>query len=1330
MKCFPERNTAVTPSVTPKSSVSEAYKARQLANAHTTKKTIYKSCKKSFSTKEQPKKWSTNNEISDEEIYENLTADGTNVEGMTFRDVVSMGRSIITPIEKPWRESRRHLSPEERKSFRIKKEKKIPKWKINVERTTTEISAPPVVFADLPSLTLKERVEERMMSASDINVTLPPTFVSVAEFCKIFPTDDEFVRTVALTKVPEIVLDVIKTFDGKPEDLVDPYFCLHEDTYSTNSGESFDYSAPETWVLEDSPPSIEGNCLDDFLHKEQETRLEYVMNYHEYLEDRFSIPYDPKRVYRDGQKFFTLQNKLYEFVEHRAPKSPSLKVRSLARKLKNSLPELHPNGYFDILKDLSGAAKTISEAKESIPDVVTACNGITDTVKEATKSLSDSLSEASEKMSNIKHEHTFNIKTVMQSASDSFMTTILKILPSDPITRSIVMIFIIATLYFIINSMIGNKIAKYGLKAIISGLLHISDLSPFVKYFAHALFVNDVVGDITAMAFDYFAAEDEDDEAELEVNSITLQSTSDAISSMSRAIVNTITGFDFDDVYELAFKCATFKKMINGTAWTVEFLFDGIIELINLITSPFGVQFFKSKFSQYPILNNIGDTFEFLNQKFASAARVSRNDYRTFRDLVEKLNNTERRLPMDPSYSVYRQQIGYLRSVQRILEVRFKTLGIIQGTIRMRPYVYTLVGPSQIGKTQIQDATGYTTMPILIGDDDMTNFVEDPDNYICSTDPSLEYDQTYRAGCVYQKVDDIFQMANIARDPKICHGRWLIGVANNAPKAVNRAFADKGEVFYNPMVLALSTNKTSLNLDELSVCDLDAVANRMGDCFFVDLKPEYKLMYDDLTDGRTHMPKFTLDKSKLTELDFSIYLFKPYTFKIDSSGNAVGVEDKLNITLEYHDWIRLITTRIINHRFDEEVKMNQMSSINKSKKLNPFYGMTTADIMTDLMINPPLRNDRGACLNSNVTSNYEKITGKKLVDVEERLKTCFDLNESWIKACSKISDNPWKKIMCLYAMNKPLFNALSHVMLDFLPSHGAKTKYANTEDWCNDMCIRFMNVNSTDAKIPDLVSTFTKDLIEVKSIPKTVLGISCPGWLTDLFSLDESGHLKSAYEINTDFFSTLDKDMDYYMKWWSESGVLGSLGCTFSRAYLRPDIDAKVFMNYMKQLYYFCSNGARRLGGTMVEMLSMLKQKTWSEVMTSWWRILKTSTADFISDAEKVLHTSWFSLLYSGFWSNLAVLSVVGALRLAYSVLSAKNKKGELIVNAYLNVKFKGKGKKIPKAVPRVVAKTVAEALPVDAGAGTCLAITSRLKEKSETIFFNNICSLYFDTLI
>jgi hypothetical protein len=951
--------------------------------------------------------------------------------------------------------------------------------------------------------------------------------------------------------------------------------------------------------------------------------------------------------------------------------------------------------FSGISDSIDSVNKLASEgAKVEIPDLL---KGVESFDKSVDK-LTDSIKTAGESLSNIHitHEHKSSFFDKIGDFCKEHLGFVTGFLPENKITRDILIVFMVTAIHMYLSNLTGlKKVLHYTFLGV--SLFFASKTDNLgLKVWISSLLIGSATTDLMQYALDYFMRDEEELETEespeLETNSLE-QSTSSILSMVVSALIAIILGLDEAGLaktspYSVLKKCAEFQKLANGATFAIRTLADGFCECINLLTGPFGIKLFKNAISDYPDLYVIGESFHHIKQKFISSDRVLKADYYRFREMSLRLKDIASRIPNVSSSTPYKNHIDFLRSVERTLETRFRLGGVLDNGMRRKPYVFTLKGPSQIGKSTIQGAVANVLMPLLIGDSEMNNYRDDKSAFLAHIKPHEEFQENYRHGIVYVIVDDFMQMHNGTRDPKICHANWLVSVANTAPCGVPRAFGEKGEFWYNMDVISLSTNKNSFSENDVSLNSIEPLTNRTGDVFEVDIDEEFKTDTDPNNPHQFRM-------KHLDNISTEPYIFRPFSYKTTGTGQPIPPESNMRVGLRYRDWVRLLSVRMINHMFIEEVKLKECLSSATSEELNPFLGMDASEMLSNLYNDPPVfpglnpEDTKGARLHEGAYQTIQELLGMEVCDPSDMTEAMKKLPDKWQQYACLCNPTQVKKISAMMVKHYNLFmmwNNRLYGVIELL-----KRDYPKHSDLFN----RMVEIFDSYLTLPlDKIEDTFRNAIgnnylvpiskgEVPTVWNRIKArATAPfGYIARLMEVVPDSYLEKAYSFDKDFFIEMDKEFASTVKWWTADSahvhIMGTIS-GFEYFYAKPIKDLTVLHKYLQHTYQFISSISRRTGRTMVEVFRTLRKGTYKEAVSDGFTIIKRSIQVSLKECEDHLQNSFFSFLNSGVWTAFTVGMAIGLVSTAAEYLSKKDESGDLLINSLIRIKLKGnKSKKL-----------------------------------------------------
>lgn len=414
----------------------------------------------------------------------------------------------------------------------------------------------------------------------------------------------------------------------------------------------------------------------------------------------------------------------------------------------------------------------------------------------------------------------------------------------------------------------------------------------------------------------------------------------------AKSVIAAVAGSAFDgDVKSFLDSCSLYKKLINGFEFTVSSLVDLLRAIFDMFGSNTGFNLFKNAYSNFPTLYIISDYFDELRDIIYTGRKVTTEHLEKFKSRSKELQRVTKLVGLKSENAVYQTQVRVLGVVQASIQKALSCLGLYSNNFRCRPLPITLLGPSGIGKTPLMRLIANCLASVILGEDVLEDFQLHPESYMHFWAESAEFHDNMLPNTPILLWDDWAQTKK-AMTPETCPGRQLVPMNNNAPAPVNCANESrKNTIFFEMLMMILSSNRAGINPDDFHCYDVHAIINRMGLTIKVEINPEYRRTTGadvELNWG------YTLDKTKLDpdKLNVHVYNFILY-----------DIRTKLEIrSFQWAEFIVWLAKQYIEHRENEISRMNQLAASMRDPELNPLLGMSIADIKahadTDLVQSP------------------------------------------------------------------------------------------------------------------------------------------------------------------------------------------------------------------------------------------------------------------------------------------------------------------------------------------------------------------------------------------
>jgi hypothetical protein len=923
---------------------------------------------------------------------------------------------------------------------------------------------------------------------------------------------------------------------------------------------------------------------------------------------------------------------------------------------------------------LSGIFKSVDDIKEASADIRAASEkGVNVNVDPSMQSLIESfqasingLTDKVDKM-HIDHSvsHSFDMKGTISSLFDTALDKLKVLLPSDPISRDIVICLIIGMIYIWAMKRDDAKRRKYvyiGL-ALATSVSYWSGNTHVTTYCA-TLFGGTLMSDLVPLVISLFTEESDDDEdiklkdngwfGDLASSISTSYSPQLYVKAMIAAVFGIMINCSPNPIWVME-DIGAIKRIVHGTEMTYEYMADTYITLINHISSPWGTKIFRSCYTTYPEAFAITDKLNELNDRFLTGSRVTKVDYDSkFLPIIDALSVLERKIPRRTDQKVYLDQVNYCNRLVNILKEKFKVLGVLTGGVRAAPYTFTLRSGPGIGKSVLSHAIMDALSPIVLSESEYREYVVDPKSAKVNVNPGEEYQEGVKPGHVMMIIDDFLQMKNKNQDPKICHGNFAIGLVNNAEKVVNKAFGDKGTVFYGPKIVCFNTNVQSLEPDDLSVISINAVARRMGDVFDVTLKPEYRKKTSEIS--------YMLDTSKCDGLDTTPYIMNSASFVVNESNRAEVLKPDITGNFEYHDTVRIIGLRYIDHHVHQEIVLGQLAGTTSNPKLTPWPKMSGIEIAMDL---------------ASMVVDQTRVPLRKQPNAVDavRIATDVKLDAKVAEMIMTIDWRPW--LVLLKGRNGEFINSFVPLMtVPFLLS---------MQDQIDEL------TKSSDEDLLTELAYWTKkykglsaDEIRVKR------NVIKPKSFTDYFSsaktkfmglFSEMKDAEAMYDSNPEFFDHFVENQAKYAEWISGSKLPLQMDANvriLGSRLVNPMENLDIFFFMIRQTFVALSSVARRFCTTLLDVAkSVMAATTWKEFITGPFDVVKKHVTAAAVDMSGFGSDIFNSVAYALPFSGSCVAAVAGVATVVTGLMMSNQL--DLVENSISKIKFHPKAVK-PKA--------------------------------------------------
>jgi hypothetical protein len=934
----------------------------------------------------------------------------------------------------------------------------------------------------------------------------------------------------------------------------------------------------------------------------------------------------------------------------------------LDRREEENHVEMVPN-----MMSILGLDKSVDKVRESAADLrVASENGVKVSFDDDAKGTASSVMSALESLTNEvkalkgqtlnmshEHKHSFDLKGMLTSAFDSVLDKLKVILPSDPQARDLVICLIIGLVYLWATKKGYKKYSYMGL-AIATGVAHWTE-NDHVRTYCATLFGANLVSDLIPFVLELFGSSDED-EAEVEVpmsgNSFTDVVSNIATSYAPQLYVRALIAAVFGIVIQCSPNPAwvlqdigMIQKIVHGAEMTYDYMTDSFIALVNAISTPWGTKIFRTCYTMYPEAFALTDKLNEFNQKFLTGARVTKIDYEKFSSVVEAVRDLDTRIPKRMDQRVYQEQVRYCQRLISVLQEKFKVLGVLLGGPRVAPYVTTLISDPGYGKSVLSNSMANALAPIVLTASEYTEFLTDPKSAKVAINPGDEYQEGVKNGHKIIIIDDFLQMRNKNLDPKICHGNFLIGLVNNNERVVNKAFGDKGTVFFGPNLLIINSNVKTLSPDEMSVVNVNAVGRRMGDVWSVTIKPEYRKQLGPNT--------YMLDETKCNGLDTDPYVFVPMSMVCNTHNTAELISADIKGSYEYMDFMRITGVRYLSHMVHQEGVLRQLEATYSNPKLTPWPNMTGLEILLDL---------------SSMVVDKTKVPLKAEINAVDVFRIAQDLKVSEITT-KKLMTVDWRAWLPMLSGRKEKFidEFVAKMKPSYLSAFSAKiSELAKMSD--SEL---MEEIQVWDIRYKDLTADQIIAKTSLKKAPSVVERFS-DAKRDFLNRFSEMDDVEFMYDANPEFWDHFYVNQAMYVEWITDSKVPLQLDANFRIAgsrLMNPIDNLDLFFHMIRQTFVAVSSVARRIGKTMIDVIkSMYNATTWKGFVVDPFEVMRKHTNAAIVDMKSFGSDIYNSIAFALPFSGTFLAAIGGALTFITGSMIVGNL--ELISNSIAKVRF------------------------------------------------------------
>ncbi len=917
------------------------------------------------------------------------------------------------------------------------------------------------------------------------------------------------------------------------------------------------------------------------------------------------------------------------------------------------------------------AAADLAESVEKLSEGVKV--GADPTMVAMVKSLQTSLDELKEALTGMKVDHkvSFDFKSVFSTAFDGFLSKIKFMLPTDPIQRDVVIGLIVGVIYL---WAVKNKYKKFiylGL-ALATAVSYWTENSHLTTFFGTLFGIHSAI-DIFTVVREMFSSEEDNEEVvenEIDVpmggNSILSAVSKSYVPSV---LVGAIITFVFSTIinvapnpYHVIGDITIFKQILNGLEFTIQVFADCFIQLVNAISSPWGVKIFRSCYTKFPEAFVILDGFNSIKDKFLEGARVSKADYDRFKYLVRALDELDKKIPKRADMRVYTSQVDFMKRLQGNLEDRFKIMGIISGGIRAAPYVVTIKSDAGYGKSILTHGLMNALAPLILSASEYEEYKIDKRSFLCTVDPGAEYHENIKPGHVMYIVDDFMQMKNKNADPKICHARWLTKVNNNAESVVNKAFGDKGTVYDGPLAMVMGTNIKSLAdvEDQMSTNNKNTPARRMGDVWSAHIAEEFRQYIGD--DGT-----YKLDESKVDGIETSFYTFEPDTYLTANNGRKAT--PAISKTVSYIDWVKISALRYLSHHCHQEIILGQIAETHNNPKLTPWPGMTGLEIAMSL-----------------AQEDFDPVAFpnkfKSSVDI---IKMVVDkgLSDELAAEIQKYVYRPWLPVLeqrtpkfiatFVSMMTEPLLLSMIHKVKEIKEMKSDEI-IVELEYWQK----KYSKLTAVEIAAKENAPV-PQSIYESFSEKKKNF-INCFKGMADV---------EPMYDSHPEFFDHFMENQNNYLAWITGSSLPLALDANvriLGSRLVNPIENMDLVWHAIRQTFVAVCATARRVAMTPICVIeAAYKAETWANFIKDPFMVISNSVTNFVIDMKNYGSDIYNSLAYGLPFSHEFTAAISAAV--LFFVGTQFTDVLELVANSIIKVKYHPK---LPKVKSNVKTATVA----------------------------------------
>lgn len=479
-----------------------------------------------------------------------------------------------------------------------------------------------------------------------------------------------------------------------------------------------------------------------------------------------------------------------------------------------------------------------------------------------------------------------------------------------------------------------------------------------------------------------YLAKDDDDEEEFEAFS---DADSEAfIKGYMETMFQCMTGLtDYITVKNAIYTFGLYKAFITGSSFTIDSMADMTLKISNWLGSSAGTKFFRSVYTAYPALYSIQDDLNKIKDLITHAKPFSQSDLALFMKTIEEIRSLQKVIVIKPSHNVYITMINHLEKEWDKLHIILKSKGIITTGLVPTAYVVGIVGPPNVGKSQI--LTG--ALEILIKNNHSSEFYEEfktnRNRYWYAWKRQKFADSFVSETKVV--INDDLGAVQRSSGPESCDYLWWISKVNNIPDKVDKSsVGEKDMVEFKPSFIGWTSNDTELDIKKMWATRPEAVYRRMingsKSSWYIEVHEKYRI------EDKSSNWGYRVDRDALAfdKLANDVFTVVEYNMELGHNFNEVTSGSPFGKRYTWHEWLVLLDSRFKAHRTREMAMLANNRCLAEDPKYNPFIQATVEAHSDDIEIpelEPIPREEEVEVRDKNKKSVREYINNFKGIEV-------------------------------------------------------------------------------------------------------------------------------------------------------------------------------------------------------------------------------------------------------------------------------------------------------------------------------------------------------------